>query len=305
MRRRGFQLFCVVLVAFGALTANAQSVPAPPSARPQPPPPLPPLTPSPVETFRMVLTTNEGGREAWLARKQASTRAAMEAKLREYAAMSAAEREARLQASQLRWYLPRLMKMKAPERTQVLAKIPQADRKLIEQRLGLWDILPPGLQTDILAQESAFLLIEAAGRQSAVSNTLAGLDAQQQQAVQRKFDVWNRMMEMPAAEQSKALAQLSDADRERMELSLSAFSKLSEEKRREALAGFKKFAELSAGDRAAFLKRAERWQAMSESERRLWRTIVARLQSPRPTPPIPQPRVGTAADNSSLIATNY
>src|ERR1041384_618145 len=86
--------------------------------------PRPPLTVSPVQTFRMLLATNEIGRAQWLARKNPEQRQHLANKIQEYEAMPAAEREERLQALQLRWYLPLLMKMKAADRAQQLARIP-------------------------------------------------------------------------------------------------------------------------------------------------------------------------------------
>jgi hypothetical protein len=87
-----------------------------------------------------------------------------------------------------------------------------------------------------------------------------------------------------------------------MQKTLSTFANLTREERRDALEGFKKFAELSNAERAAFLSTAKRWRDMSEQDRQFWRNIVNALQRGQSAPPMP-----TAAKpslNDSQVATN-
>jgi hypothetical protein len=297
--KRGVNILRAVACAcsLAAISSNAQQ----PAPRLTVPPPRPPLTPSPVDVFRMLLVTNLEGRNAWLAQRPVSVRGSMEAKLRQYAAMNADDRELRLQASQLRWYLPQLMRMKGPERLVHLTNLPAADRKLIESRLGLWDILPPNIQRDVLANESAFRALEAPPHPANAASPANDVHRAQ---LQRQYEVWRRIVDMPPADKTRTLAKLSEADRERMELTLTALGKLPDEKRQLALEGFKKFAELSPAERTAFLQSAARWQRMSEAERRVWRAIVARTQNPLPKPP-PLPRAGALPSTpAEHLATN-
>ena len=139
--KRAFQL-CLIL----ALCAAA-------GAAEPPLPPAPSMAASPVQTFRMLLATNAAGREAWLAQRTPAQRQIVESRIKEYASLSPAAREERLQGLQLRWHLPQLMKMTAPERAQQLARIPQPDRAVLEYKLSSWIILPPEIQKEILEHQ--------------------------------------------------------------------------------------------------------------------------------------------------------
>lgn len=322
MRSTGFHqrlLGAFLTLAAGCLFAQPGLPP-----RPSPGPaaaglPYPPLTPSPVEIFRILLITNTAGREALLATKSAHYQEVLRTKIREYEAMTPTDREAKLQASQLQWYLPPLMKMKPADRAQRLASIPQPDRNLITQRLGLWGILPPQLQKDILENQTVIRLFvqpEASGPRP----TLSGLSAGQQDEVQGQLDRWNQLpaarrdqilasfnkfFELRPEEKSRTLANLTAVEQAQMAKTLSEFGTLPKEDRAQAMEGFKKFAQLSPTERNAFLKTAERWRTMSEKDRETWRRIVARLQSGPPTqPPLPPAKSARLPAGAPQTATN-
>ena len=262
------------------------------------------LTPSPVELFRMLLATNSSARDAFLAGKSPKSQAVIQSKLREYEAMTPAAREARLQASQLHWYLPPLMGMNAAERARHVAAIPQPDRKLIEERLGLLSIFPPPLQNEIITNQNLFRLVETA-EQSGGKNPLGDLTGEQRNKLEQQYQVWIKLVALPPDDRNKALSPLNEADRARMELTLSHLGGLSGEEREQAVQGFRKFAELSPADRITFLKTAERWRTMSAKDRQLWRSIVASMQRARTAPPLPMPQVNRPQpESSSLLATN-
>jgi len=289
--------------ALGLLCLVADVVLAQGGAVPEPPTNLVPrLTPSPVELFRMLLATNAGGREAWLAAKPPASRANIEAKLREYEAMLPEQRDQKLRASQLSWYLPPLMKMPATNRAAVLAVIPEEDRKVVEMRLGQLIILPPPILNQLITNQSLLRMFDA-GPMSG-SNVLTQVSADQRRLAEQVYPVWKRLLELPPSDRAKPLAKLTSADRANMEMALNKIGKLSPEERAQAYAGFKKFAELSASEREAFLNSAQRWRAMSEREREVWRNMTAILQRPAsgvPIPPLPpMPRRAT----STLLTTN-
>ena len=277
-------------------SANAQ-----PTARA----PLPPLPTSPVTTFRMLLETNETGRNQWLALNKPAQRQYLESKIAEYAALPPEDRTARLQALQLRWYLPQLMKMTPADRAARLAQIPQPDRALLEGKLRTWTILPPSIRQDLLENQLAISVFVAAKQGGTNDAALAGLSAAKRQELDEQSQRLNELPEarraqaivnyerffgMPTQEQSQALRKLTPMETAQMQQTLTSFNQLSPEQRKEALAGFRKFSELSAVERAAFLQTAERWQAMSEADRENWRKMVARLRSAGAIPPpLPTP----------------
>jgi len=293
---KAMQRFVVVLLVSTASGLLAQE------GVPLPKPPLVPrLTPSPVEQFRTLLATNAAGREVWLANRSAPSRAAIEAKLREYNAMSVEERDQKLRASQLSWYLPALMRMPATNRATVLALIPEEDRKLIEMKLSLFTILPPSIQNQVLTNQNLIRMIELEQKNGARLTTES---SEGKRLAEQVYPIWTNLLALPPANRAQPLSRLTAADRTNMEMSLSKFSKLSADERQQALAGFKKFAELSSAERETFLKSAKRWQSMSETERELWRKVAGILhRAPAPPPMLPLPHI-ERPEPATLLSTN-
>src|SRR5437867_7242836 len=117
-------------------------------------PPAPPQTKSPVDTFRELLAMNTAAeRRDFLTNRSPESRELILAKVREYQSLSPDQRELRLRATELRWYLLPLMRASRTNRAEQLAAIPVEARKLVEDRLQLWDMLPPDLQKELLDNE--------------------------------------------------------------------------------------------------------------------------------------------------------
>jgi len=262
--------------------------------------PMPPVGSSPVALFRLLLTTNDTGREQFLATRTVEQRRYLEGKISEFTELTVDERERRLQVLQLRWYLPQLMRMTPAERTARLALIPEPDRKLIKSKLDRFTIMPPTMQKDLLENQQAIALVASAGQHLASKGPLSpemeqrvqrlnSLPAEKREQIYANYD---RFFDLPGAEQSKALQRLTASERAQMERTLTTFANLPPGERAQAVAGFRKFAELSPLDRAAFLKTAERWQAMTETERENWRKLVERFRSAVTAPLPPMPSAG-------------
>lgn len=300
MNRAWLQFVVLVLVVMGAQAQPAISDAT--SARVPSRLPLPPLPMSPVDTFRMLLATNEAGREQWLSLRKPEQRDIVQAKIIEFSSLSEEAREARLQALQLRWYLPQLMQLSAADRAVRLKQIPEPDRQLLADKLKTWEILPPPIRQDLLENQLAISVFVAArhGTPTEVLPRVTAQPGELDKQVKQFSDLpahrreqaianFERFFSLPTNEQSKALQKLTTTDVAHMQQTLTRLDQLPPEQRAQALAGFKKFSELSPADRAAFLKSAERWQAMSEAERERWRKTVARLRGAGaiPTPPMP------------------
>jgi hypothetical protein len=302
MNRAAIQLG---LILFALCGAKAQEV------APRVPLPPPPLPASPVATFRMLITTNEAGRNQWLALHKPGQREYLQSKIAEYLALSVEEREARLQALRLRWYLPQLMKMPSADRAARLAQIPEPERALLSGKLKVWDILPPPIRQDLLENQlaiSVFLSAKQGGSPEGLPPGVSPERRKELEAQSKRLDelpsqrrahaiaTFERIFGLPTNEQGKALQRLTPTELAQMQQTLTRFNTPAE--RQQALAGFRKFAELSPEDRAAFLQTADRWQAMSEADRENWRKMVTRLRSAGAIPPLPPPnaaRKGTAA----------
>jgi hypothetical protein len=269
----------------GAVPPNQKPAPLPPAVLPQN---------SPVDVFRMLMSTNAAGREQFLAGKSPEARRVIESKLREYGSLMAEQREARLRGLQVRWQTLQLMRLEPAERAQRLASLPEMDRAAVQKRLGLFEILPPPLQREVVSNAAVMRTLAAGIRPPDTGAVHPGLSDDERKAELRKqqlLDHFKDFFELPASQQTRALSRLSQQDREQMEKTLSTFSGLSGTERDEALEGFRKFARLSPAERTAFLSTAARWRTMSAKDRELWRKIVTRLQT---TPP-PLPMPGSAA----------
>ena len=281
--------------------------------------PLPPLSPSPIDLFRRLLATNAAGRDQFMVGKSVPLRQYLDDRIRDFEAMPAEERNAKLQALELRWYMPHVMRLKPSERAPRLDTVSEPMRSIIRQRLLQWDILPPQLQKEVLDNETAIKFFERPEQAGGPGNTLGAMSAGQRSDLEKRYVDWMALPEnkrreivarfddfmgMPEATRSNVLARLTDIDYAQMQQTLSQFSTLSKEQRAQAMQGFRKFAELSPGEQAAFLKTAERWRTMSEKDRELWRNVVARAQAMRMNAPPPLPGDARLPESSTFLATN-
>src|SRR5437016_1079572 len=115
--------------------------------------PFPPLPKPQVTYFRELLALSPSELDRALASIAEPARDRLQAKLQEYAALTPDEREARLRATELRWYLAPLMRTPPTNRVAQLAPVPDEYRTLVEERLKLWDLLKPEIQRQVQGSE--------------------------------------------------------------------------------------------------------------------------------------------------------
>jgi len=295
MSRARFLFFCLITAAFAA-AAQVQTTPSAPATnspiaahvRVAPPaPPVLPVVQSPVDFFRRLLLMSPAERTQALASRTPESRDRIMKKVHEYLALSADERELRLRATELRWYLVPLMRTSPTNRDPELTSVPESLRDLAKSRLAQWDLLPPGLQQEFLANDSAINSFAQPLGPKADTNTQPDSVAQQ----------FSQFFVFSPAEQKQVLGTLSDPERARMEKTLETFKQLPPQQRVQCIRNYAKFAGMSGVERAEFLKNAESWSKMSPQERQSWRDLVDHvpLWPPMPTimplPPHIQPKV--------------
>jgi len=120
-------------------------------------PPSQPAT-SPVAYFRQLLVMTDSERAEELAKRPEAQRAGLEAKIEQYAAMPASERELRLRATELRYFLLPLMRLPPGEREARLHSVPDDIRDLVEDRLSQWTLIPPPFQEELLKNQATLQL---------------------------------------------------------------------------------------------------------------------------------------------------
>ncbi|HEX7654865.1 MAG TPA: DUF3106 domain-containing protein, partial [Verrucomicrobiae bacterium] len=202
------------------------------------------------------------------------------AKIREYLALDPNERELRLQATELRWWLAPLFKLSPADRATRISQAPAEWQGILTARLNQWDSLPADLKQEFLANEQTLHYFAR----------VAGADNAPATAEQQKLAAqFNQFYELSPAEKSRALNQLSSAEKAAMERTLHAFDQLPPPQRLACVRNYTKFTGMSAADRSEFLKNADSWSKMSPQERQSWRDLVSRIpiQPPLPMPVIP------------------
>ncbi len=263
-------------------------------------PPLPQLqAPSPVNFFRQLLSMSPAERNRALQNRSPEIRARIQAKIHEYLALTPDDRELRLRATELRWYLTPLFHAAPDERATRLAQVPDELRGIIQARLQQWDLLPPALQKEFLDSDHAvnyFAHVEA-NHTTTNHSELSKISEQ-----------FNQFFEFTADEKTQTLGTLSAGERAQMEKTLETFAHLPVQQRQQCVKNFATFASMAPAQRIEFLKNAEHWAQMSPQERQSWRDLVAHvpLWPPLPPPVIPQNLIPPASVKTprSGVATN-
>ena len=282
-------------------------------------PPMPPMPEAkpPVEFFRELLAMTPAEQENYLTNRPPEVRKRILAKIHEYQALDLNEREMRLRATELRWYLSPLLHESPANRAEQLAAVPDDLRNLVKARLAQWDILPPPLQQEFLENERTlryFTHVDSTNgpslpgggwERTPPDSDLARWNALSEDQRQRITDRFNQFFELAPAEKQKTLGTLSPIERRQMEKTLQTFDQLPPPQRRECVRAFTKFAGMNPQDRAEFLKNAERWSQMSPQERRTWRDLVVNVPKWPPMPPPPMPPMPPMPSAPSVPVTPH
>ena len=309
--KRHFVWWSCLVAAACLIQVRAQDKPVAPEriVPTSPTPQLPPLPRSPIEFFRQLLALSPGELEKVIAEKTESQRNFLKTKLAEYTALSPEDREARLRATELRWYLRPLMTLAPSNRVERLAGVPDTLRQIAEERLQQWDRLTPEAQKEVLENEWAvdyFVRFEnstpaqrdammnelpPAGRKK-LETELARWRELPPQRRQQMCDRFQQFFELSPQEKEKTLNEVSEPERKAMENTLRAFEQLPPAQRSACISSFRKFASMTPEARAQFLKNAGRWKEMSSADRETWRRLVTQLPPLPPgfgEPPLPAP----------------
>lgn len=270
---------------------------------------------SPVDSFRQLLAMSAVERKNYLTNKPPEIRSRLVDKVKEYLALDPDERELRLRATDLRWYLLPLLRESPTNRAERLKLVPEDMRSLVNSRLEQWDALPSEFRQEFLENERTlryFTHVDATN--SVVSNfhrqpndsDTAHWNALPEDERQKITNQFNQFFDLTTDEKQKTLNTLSDAERAQMEKTLQAFDKLPGPQRIQCIHAFTEFAGMNPKDRAEFLRNAEHWSQISPKERQAWRDLVANVPQWPPLPimpPVP-PHIHPHPPQRQLVATN-
>ena len=310
-------LFVVAQMAASPVFAQDSTgvpVPAKPILTPANIMPPSPQALSPVSFFRQLLAMTPQGRANYLTNRPPEVRDRILAKVREYLALGPDERELRLNATELRWYLLPMLRESPADRGARLAQVPDNLRDLVSSRLDQWDALPPPSRQEFLDNERTlqyFSHVDSTnappepgpqrGPSDADQALWQALSADERQKITAQFD---QFFELTPDEKQKTLNTLSSTERAQMEKTLQSFDKLPSAQRIQCIRAFSKFAGMSLQDRAEFLKNAECWSQLPPKERQAWRDLVAQVPiwPPLPTASIMPPKI--MPHPHPMVATN-
>jgi len=215
--------------------------------------------------------------------------------------MPAAERDYRLRALELRWYLRPLLNLPAPERGNYLQIIPERLHAAVTNRLSRWDSLDTAARREFLADEAKRELVTGYFTQPRRPPNPPMPGAPLPPGLDQHFRRWDNssptrlafhitnFFEMPKADQLKALNYFSETERAEIQKTLDAFARLSPADRLECVQSFQRFANMSREERSSFLRNAARWQQLTPEERAAWRDLVTKLPPMPPEPVLAPP----------------
>jgi hypothetical protein len=269
---------------------------------------------SPVNFFRKLLAMTPQERASYLTNRPPEVRDRIRAKVGEYLALDPNERELRLRATELRWYLMPLLRASPTDRAAQLVQVPDDLRGLVQSRLAGWSILPPSLQMEFLDNEGTLHYFSHVDSTNSTPVTPSDANQARWNALsdndrRRITNEFNQFFELTRAEKQKTLNTLSDAERIQMEKTLQSFDKLPPAQRAQCVRAFAKFGSLSPQDRTEFLKSADQWSQLPPNERQAWRDLVAQvplwpplphalIMPPMPPKILPHPRPAVATNQS-------
>jgi hypothetical protein len=273
---------------------------------------------------------NPGERMRALSNRPPENRKMILAKVREYESLDPNQRELRLQATDLRWYMWPLMNSSATNRLEQVARIPEGMRELVKVRLEAWENLPKGVQRELVTNEATLRFFTeltnstpqqrtnmlqklSPARRAMLEAGVKEIQAMPDEQQSKLFERFNAFFDLTPQEKAMALGNLSEAEREQIDKTLKKFGQLTQENRRRCLQAMEKFVSLSVGERQQFLKNAERWKLMTPEQRQRWRELVGTLstQAPLPQsanlpplPPVPRKPAPKTAQHGPDVATN-
>jgi hypothetical protein len=252
--------------------------------------PAPPLAAmrSPVASFRALLAMQTAQRRQFLANCSTNAQQRLVQKIREYQALTPEQRELRLKATELRWYLQPLIQSPATNRAAQVALIPESLRLLVTARLEQWDRIPAPVQQMFLTNQQG---ADYLSRLDRPANYPPSPSTQIRQKLAARI---SQLFDLTPGEKERVLATLSEAERQQMEKTLETFHDLPPGQRKQCLGSLKQIAGMTPAERQVFVKNAQRWSQMTPAERQAWREVESAAPNipalplgKLPKPPLP------------------
>jgi hypothetical protein len=219
-------------------------------------------------------------------------------------------------------YLQYFIKNPPLNRPQQLKALPDEFRKEVSDRLTQFDVLPPELKQEALSQAATADYFWGPGspdprgprptppmpQVTAAPDPIKALSELPEAERAGLFSTIEDFFELDQPAQQKVIAAIPAAQRGQVAAILWQIKRQPREQREQTLEVLRTVAAMTDRQRQLFFTSAERWKAMSESERSTWLRLVSHLPSPPPLPmPPPRPPGGRGVPPSTQplsFATN-
>jgi Protein of unknown function (DUF3106) len=262
----------------------------------------PMLAKSRIQVFRELLEMDETARNKKLSEYIAAKRAGLEAKIKEYEALSPEQRELRLFVTELQDYLLPLMSSPATNREAQIALLPTNFAPMIKVRLRHWDELSPEQQKNVLENKRLLQLLTEFSSTTPLqqTHTLTNMTPAQRESLQQALTNWQSFtkeqrqeitrlyqdfFDLSPVERVKTLSKVSEAEREQIQRTVRQYYDLNPRARARVRQGLDRFCRLTPVEFQQFLRSAERWRTLSPSQRKAWCDLVASASIQPPLPP--------------------
>ena len=255
---------------------------------------LPAISPmSPVAKLRQLLTMTLEEQEQFLSNKSEAEKQEILAKVDEYKMMRPDEREMKLKATELRWYLRPFIDTPETNRAALLSSVPIKDRKMVQDRLRYWDQLPneskKQLQTNQAMEVYFSLPVEQrifawATNSEPVQEEIQKLQALPEEQRQKRLDGFGKFFEFTASEKEKIMQTVVESERQQMKKILDQYERLPATQREVLIQSFDKFKSMSSAELLQYLRNAELWNKMTPTERQQWKSLVEEFTAAPPSP---------------------
>ena len=254
---------------------------------------LPPMpeTRSPIDFFRELLEMGESQRQEALIDRSPRQQQILREKLAEYEAMPVIEREARLELTELHYFLMPLLKEPGGNREIRLNAIPMGEKQQVIRRLNQWDRLTPSAQHQLLANQEVMNWFVRQDMELKLPPPLPTsplmlpfTESQRtlsQKQAQRIEVVFRQFVDLPAVEQQRSLEGISGDLKRRILLAASELSRMPPSTRSKCISSFITIMAMSEPEQVAIMRKVAQWQSLSPDQKNALRKFVPQV------PPLP------------------
>lgn len=245
---------------------------------------------SPVSHFRTILLKEKSERESFVIRQTPPVQSVLRRKIKEYEAMPATEREFRLTATELHYYLDPIFVDNRPVSTQSISGIPPHLKVYANRAVGFWNQLETAHRDLLLSKKEAVSYLVGISYRSKTLESLTPKPSKE----------WNGLYHfllLSEENQEKFCRYHGLQISPEMNELLGYLNKLDMEKRKRCAHAFVCYLSFPSDLKNRFQSGVNDWAAKKPYERSIWREIAGKYPkiNPVPFPPGMQSAAGQQA----------